>query len=189
MPCAGQEAGPRAHLSRPPHLLPSDLFKMKNRKAEKQWVGGWGARGVVSAGQGQKTSSGQNNALQGGSRCVCVAFGPETGPRGLGAPSQEEGRLEQRWTGGSQSGSGPSHTLAIPQPDPLRLSQDTVPIGRLPLTQHPDLRYLLPPRAAPACLPPPRGLAPPVREPPGTPSSSVQSVPCNCSPGPPGPGS
>ena len=32
--------GPQPSLSLPPHVLPSHLFKMKNRKAEKQWMGG-----------------------------------------------------------------------------------------------------------------------------------------------------
>lgn len=44
--------GPQAHLSLPPRLFPSDLFKRKNRKAEK-WGGGLGAGGVV-AGKGPR---------------------------------------------------------------------------------------------------------------------------------------
>lgn len=38
--------GPQPSLSLPPHLLPSHLFKMKNRKAEKQWMGGRELGGV-----------------------------------------------------------------------------------------------------------------------------------------------
>lgn len=39
--------GPQAHLFLPLRLFPSDLFKRKNRKTEKQWVGGQGSWGVL----------------------------------------------------------------------------------------------------------------------------------------------
>lgn len=95
-PGAERGAGLQALLSLPPHLFPSHLFKMENRKGQKQWVG----LGGVWQDKAQGLQLAVNKAPEaGGEQGLWVGFQP---PEGLKVSAGGRGRSARRRAGCGQ---------------------------------------------------------------------------------------
>ena len=142
--------GPQPSLSLPPHVLPSHLFKMKNRKAEKQWMGGrelggcrcgrtrsedfrpaahnaarWRERGLGWAFSSQRAlkAGGRGQRLMGRRRAGRSSAGPRGGGGGDLGRTQAHGVT----MGPGACLQGPAHVAPRPCQTPSTLSQYAVP--------------------------------------------------------------